>query len=126
MFCSMGTTYANELMNSDDLVSQRVQAVVAEKAVAEDAKKASPVDNMVKAGKVVFEHADSLKKMGAEAVEDFKTGQAKYDDLCAKHVGDLKWYHKVKYGFMAYVAPVVKVLIGLGKDVVVPLVQAFA
>lgn len=127
MFCIMGAAQANESLNEDSLVSVRTSQVVAVEKSGEDVvKKATLIENLKKAGGVVAKNTDALKKMGVEAVEDFKSGKAKYDDLCAKHIGDLNWYHKIKYGFLAYVVPAAKIIYGVVKDIVLPLVQAFA
>lgn len=128
ILCASGAVNASDINNDNNAPIQRVQAAApAESKVAVEEGKKSPVLDKIKiAGQAVLAHADPIKKEAGEAVEEFKKSKTAYEELCENHKGELKWYHKVKYGIMAFAAPVIKAIKTIVEHIVVPIIAALS
>lgn len=115
--CSISALQANPGM---DLEADQPKVA----SILEQAKDATFGDKVQVATGVVLGNKDDLFKAGVESVKNFTSAKEVYDNLIENHKGELKWYHKVKYGIQAYAAPIAKVAVVLVKDVIVPIYNA--
>ncbi len=116
---SAGALHASDAVIEDDFV-------VVNSAPSQSEKKPSFMDNLQIAGAAVQQNIVPIKEEGAKLVTSFTDAKALYEDMCAKHEGVLRWYHKAKYAVIAYAKPFVSTAAAVYTYVVKPIMEAFA
>jgi len=111
---SAGALHARDAVIEDDFV------------IVNSAKKPSFMDNLNIAGAAVQQNIVPIKEEGAKLITSFTDAKALYEDMCAKHEGVLRWYHKAKYAVIAYAKPFVSTAVAVYTYVVKPIMEAFA
>lgn len=143
--CTLNPVLANSPV-VEPADAPKVAAAAAGDLVAKDAeaKKPSNFDKLKDAAGIVVaagqkwtdpaqnvqqdQKPEEAKSFVDQALEDFKAAKKAYDEEVAKAQAaakPLKWYQKAWAAIKNFAAPVVKVVVAVVKDIVIPVYNAF-